>query len=240
MDTRFWGPPCWILLHSLAEIYTPSQKSTYKLFFNNLKNVLPCIYCRVSFTEYTEALPIDGFLGSKQDLCNWLYKIHNMVNNKLRNQGLIHTPDPSLESVIEKYKNIVNDLDTCKTREQSIMAWNFLYCVAFVIPVKSENISTAQYNGYIIFFNELGKILPKKGGIARIYRKYLEKCPIMNAIKSREKLKGWVYNLEKFFDRNLNVKCRSFLEIENEIESYRAGCGGLTNDKRPTCRRIKK
>ena len=50
MDTRFWGPDGWLLLHSIAQNYpsnpTKEDKYTYKHFFNSLKHVLPCIYCR--------------------------------------------------------------------------------------------------------------------------------------------------------------------------------------------------
>ena len=102
MDTRLWGPPAWILLHTLAYHYKPELKSEYKIFFNNLKYVLPCIYCRVSFTEYTEALPIDSYLKSRDDIFKWLYEIHNMVNDKLRSQGLIHWENPSLSEIINR------------------------------------------------------------------------------------------------------------------------------------------
>ena len=39
-------------------------------------------------------------------------------------------------------------------------------------------------------------------------------------------------------DANLNHKCKSFNDIEELIESYRAGCGGTKKDTKPTCRRI--
>ena len=39
MDTRFWGPDGWKLLHSIVEGYpsrpTPENKATYKNFFIN-------------------------------------------------------------------------------------------------------------------------------------------------------------------------------------------------------------
>ena len=105
MDTRFWGPPAWILFHTLTYEYKPELKLQYHLFFDNLKYVLPCIYCRASFTEYTERLPIDSHLKNRDDLFSWLYRIHNMVNDKLRGQGLISWENPELDDVKNKYKD---------------------------------------------------------------------------------------------------------------------------------------
>jgi len=239
MDTRFWGPPAWILLHSLAYTYKPELADFYKLFFGNLKYVLPCIYCRASFTEYTEILPIDNFLNSKDDFFKWLYNIHNMVNGKLRGQGLIQWDDPTFESIQEKYKNMIEGIELCKTRDQSIMGWNFLYCIAFVYPEDGSNTAqTSHYHGYITFFNMLAKILPLEGEYRYYYNEYIKQNSIIEALKCRETLKIWVYHLEKFMDKNLNHKCKTFGEIENLIESYRAGCGGLKKDSKPTCRRI--
>ena len=69
MDTRFWGPPGWKLLHQIAYQYpenpTPEDKLNYGIFYSNLANVLPCKYCRNSFTKYIKNLPIDGYLETK-------------------------------------------------------------------------------------------------------------------------------------------------------------------------------
>lgn len=240
MDTRFWGPPAWILLHTLAYHYKPELKDYYMIFFGNLKYVLPCIYCRASFTEYTEILPIDGSLKSRDQFFEWLYKIHNMVNDKLRGQGLIQWMNPKYEDIVSKYKNIALGLKDCKTRDQSIMGWNFLYCIAFVYPEKGVETSlTSHYHGYISFFNSLANILPEDGGYRQIYKDYLVKNPILKSLTCREKLKLWVYNLEKTFNDFQKVQCIDFSNIEELIEGYRAGCGGTKKDKQPTCRKIK-
>ena len=38
-------------------------------------------------------------------------------------------------------------------------------------------------------------------------------------------------------NEKLNYQCKSFNEIEDLIEGYRAGCGGIKKDAKPTCRR---
>lgn len=236
MDTRFWGPPAWVMLHSIASGYTPELRDEYKTFFTNLKNVLPCIYCRASFTEYIEELPVDGFLESQEQFFSWLYHIHNKVNNKLRGQGLIEWINPSLDSVAERYKYIDADMTNCHVRDQSLMAWNFLYCMAFVFPENGmDDALTSTYHGYIVFFNLLRYLLP--GKYQTLYKKYISEHPIMEVLKDRESIKQWVYNLELFFNSENKLKCAPFVEIENLIESYRAGCGGSSKDSKPTCRR---
>jgi len=237
MDTRFWGPPAWILLHSLAYFYQPSLKEEYTLFFENLKYILPCIYCRRSFTQYIDELPID--LTNRDNFFKWLYLIHNKVNAKLRGQGLLTWEDPSLEEIRKKYSDICRTLEDCKTRDQSIMGWNFLYCVAFVYPDNPEIITTQLRHSYLIFFTYLGKILPSRGGYREYYEEYMRNNSIYKGVKCRDSLKDWVYGLDSFMNKKLHQKCSEFIQIEDLIESYRAGCGGLRADKKPTCRRIR-
>ena len=56
MDTKFWGPSGWKLLHYMTESYPDKPSETHKAnmitFFNVLGEVLPCKYCRISFKEY--------------------------------------------------------------------------------------------------------------------------------------------------------------------------------------------
>ena len=160
-----------------------------------------------------------------------------MVNDKLRQQGLITTQDPSLKEMRSKYKEITESFKTCKTREQSIMGWNFLYCIAFVYPENGASIAqTSHFSGYMIFFSLLSKLLPEQGGFRIIYNNYISKKSFYDALKSRNTLKKWVYDLEKIMDKQQIVKCKPLRKIEEIIEQYRAGCGDKTPDKQPTCR----
>ena len=111
MDTRFWGPSGWKLLHSIAYTYpkkpTFDNKRNYGIFFNNLKNVLPCKYCRISLKKFIKNLPIEPYLSSRNKLRTWIYHIHNKVNNKLRRQKLLKTPNPKLKEVDKMYREIL-------------------------------------------------------------------------------------------------------------------------------------
>ena len=110
MNTNFWGPSGWMFLHSITSIYPIKPSTNDKIlmheFMNIICNILPCKYCRISFAMYSKTLDIIPYLESRQLLCEWLYKMHNKVNNKLRHQGYCTTKNPELE-IINKYIKIM-------------------------------------------------------------------------------------------------------------------------------------
>jgi hypothetical protein len=114
MNTTFWGPSGWQLLHTLTFIYpiNPSFNDKVKMreFMNSLCFILPCKYCRLSFTKYTKTLLIDNYLDSRELIIEWLYKIHNKVNKKLRIQGFCKHSNPELSSIITHYESIVENI----------------------------------------------------------------------------------------------------------------------------------
>jgi hypothetical protein len=181
------------------------------------------------------------YLDSSKELSFWLYKIHNLVNDKLRKQGLIKWKDPSFEDVYNRYTDANHTIDKCQSRCKSIMGWNFLYCIAFVFPENGRSAAqTSHYNGYYTFFNTLSNVLPEKGGYRDIYNQYLQTYSILEYLESRQKLKKWIYNLEIIVNNKQKVKCDEFIKIEDEIENYRAGCDSVKSDLKPTCRRVLK
>ena len=88
MDTRFWGPSAWRLLH-LISFSDNRSKSVYTLI-KLLPLILPCKYCRESLTEIYKELPLrESFL---HNLDEWMYKIHNKVNSSFVSKYIFH-PD---------------------------------------------------------------------------------------------------------------------------------------------------
>lgn len=132
MDTRFWGPSAWKLLHLLSFAYEPSKKKEYERFFQILPFVLPCKYCRANLVEHYEVLPID--LRSKEAFSKWLYKLHGLVNKKLRSQGMSVPSDPSFSEVKEIYTQRLNY--GCTKTE--FPGWEFLFCVVENHPYSKE------------------------------------------------------------------------------------------------------
>ena len=84
MNTSFWGPDAWNLLHTIAEKcpqhINNTQMNKIRKFYQNLENILPCKYCRMSLKNFYQELPITNYLQSGKNLRYWLYLIHNKVN----------------------------------------------------------------------------------------------------------------------------------------------------------------
>ena len=114
MNTTFWGPSGWVFLHTLTFIYpeTPSYNDKVKMqnFMSNISYILPCKYCRLSFTKYSNSLPITDYLDNRKTLVEWLYKMHNKVNKKLRGQGFCKYDNPELSTIYTKYKPILEHI----------------------------------------------------------------------------------------------------------------------------------
>lgn len=89
--TKIWGPPCWDTLHAFSFGYpyenpTPEQKQNYKNFYLNMQHVLPCVYCRKSYTHFINTKPTimdDSVMENRETLSKWLHKLHERVNKKL-------------------------------------------------------------------------------------------------------------------------------------------------------------
>ncbi len=136
MDTKFWGPSGWKFLHTLTLTYEPHQKVAMSDFLETLPYILPCKFCRASLTDYYRKLPYKDALKSRASLVRWLWKIHSMVNDKLRGQGQTIPPDPSLAQVKEIYGRFVPESkpNLC----EAFPGWDFLFSVAYNHPLTSH------------------------------------------------------------------------------------------------------
>ena len=231
MDTRFWGPCGWNLLHNLAYAYPnhPNQtlKDDYLIFLETLPHILPCIYCRRSLTQYYKELPITSeILANKKKLCYWIYQIHNKVNDKLRDQDLIDYQNPSFKKVCSYYKN----KQECNINK----CWNFLYSIAMNYPLQQSQISIRLKYYYYQFFYYFMYLFPEQ----QLKDRMLQYNSIFNLkefLSNRVSLLKWLYGIEKVLDN----KCMCYESRMNNTSQYIAGCKGF-NDVKPTCRINKK
>ena len=90
LQTKLWGSHMWEAVHSISFGYpvkpTEQDKKNYKAFFIVLKFVLPCIFCRRSYSEFIITEPTvlnDSVLESRETLTKWVYMLHERVNKKL-------------------------------------------------------------------------------------------------------------------------------------------------------------
>jgi len=236
MDTRFWGPDGWKLLHSIVEGYPskPSKedKMTYKNFFLTIEHILPCIYCRRSFKQYLGELPLEPYLKNKKMLTEWLYIMHNKVNGKLRKQGLNNNPDPKLVEICTRYKQYVRDIN--KSNCIGMPGWDFIYSIIFNFPIHKNDIEIERYYQHIVFFKYLAKVLPFKS-VKNNYINYINETNFDKILIGRTQFKKWFYKFEKSIKKLIDCKCLKFSDRCDSVEIYRAGCGGK-KDKKPTCR----
>ena len=105
MMTSVWGPPMWHVLHTISFNYpikpTNEQKKFYYNFYSNLKNILPCKYCRDNLTNNMTNLPLTMVVfKNRNTLSEYVYELHELINTMLgKSFGL------SYEDVRDRYEH---------------------------------------------------------------------------------------------------------------------------------------
>jgi hypothetical protein len=88
MLTYIWGPALWHSLHTISFNYpvkpTKEQQKDYLKFFTDIKNILPCKYCRDNYAKNLLENPItSNVLKNRETFSKWLYELHEKVNTNL-------------------------------------------------------------------------------------------------------------------------------------------------------------
>jgi hypothetical protein len=142
MDTKFWGPSGWKLLHliTFANAHpTSAERADLQCFFSTLPYILPCKFCRKSLSEYMVKFPLETALTSKQPyaIAKWLWEIHNCVNSKLREQKLLKEADPPFASV----KKLYAAKFAAGCTRTNFEGWEFLFSVVENHPYSKQSMS---------------------------------------------------------------------------------------------------
>ena len=252
MDTRFWGPSGWRLLHLIVTTPLNNRKiEDIREFFRLTPFVLPCKFCRYSLSSYYEKRPIP-----KERLERWLYDVHNEVNEKLRSQNLLSEPDPSYKDIHERYK------DWAKTpcAPTRVLGWDFLFSIANTTPSKSlkstpmndtpNNLDTPELRNkwntmnykeripYIRdWWNLLGKVLPFTPW-QRAWSKAEKEHGLVELNKGKKPALSWLYSMELSICKSMAEEAQhnSFGGLCKEITAFSSGCGQKTSSKVKTCR----
>ena len=104
MLTYVWGPSMWHTLHTISFNYPvkPDMKTRkqYFAFFNSLKDILPCRYCRINLVKNLKRVPLNmKTMRNRETLSKWVYKLHEEINSMLgKKSGLTY------EAVRERYE----------------------------------------------------------------------------------------------------------------------------------------
>lgn len=251
MDTRFWGPPAWKLLHSIAAGYdaSPVMRRNMELFLEVLPYVLPCKFCRASLTEHYARLPFRDALGSRTDLERWVYKIHNLVNAKLESQGQKILPPPAFREVEDVYAQLIE--------LASFPSWDFLFAVAFIYPPQTKESpmpdapavcpagtpdcdrnrwnklpSGKRLQRWLTFWKVLPDVLPSIWRSAWINAWKLAQ-PVFT---SRRSSVASIWRIRCAFESD---KADPYKNVCNRLQFHASGCGFANNGTQTkTCRRL--
>ena len=212
MDTRYWGPSGWQLFHLIA--FKSEHPEDVLL---QMKDILPCKFCRASTTEFVHKHPLHGDPGK------WLYEIHNMVNHKLRSQckddpNVINPgEDPSFETVKEHY---------LKLKSTEIPGRDFLFSIAINYPDKPEEIDMANQRTFIEKLSIVFPFFP--------FERYVKDHPV--ELQSKKQYLKWMYGLFKFLAPKFHTTLPSFKGYVMRAMYYKSGCAKKTY-RGKTCRK---
>jgi hypothetical protein len=259
MDTRFWGPPGWRLLH-LISVSDATQRrggaAAVRRFFELLAYVLPCKFCRASFSDYITADPPPrGDTASERDWAHWLWRIHNCVNAKLRSQNLPTAPDPPFDSVVQVYKERL----AAGCTKTEFEGWDFLFAIAENHPLSRssrnsqpmvdappvDGLTDLQKNRWNLlscarrmrYYKEFWRILPRVLPYREWERAWGARHPGL-ALQSRPLLLKWLWRRRCAMESSLDLLNRDeFHQVCARLAEARSGCGSRKRAK--TCRSVK-
>ena len=105
MLTTVWGPSLWHYLHTMSFNYpvnpTNKEKKYYKDFIINLKNVLPCKYCRINLTKNFKINPLeDKCMKNRTTFSKYIYNLHELINKNLGKKSNL-----TYDEVKDRYEN---------------------------------------------------------------------------------------------------------------------------------------
>lgn len=255
MDTRFWGPSGWKLLHHITFDYKSSTYNdiVYSNFFETLPYILPCKFCRASLTDYYRKYPFKTHdtITKGLDLKKWLYNIHNSVNNKLRKQGLNPSSDPKYSDV----KKLYEELSKCDWHQQLNTFWDFLFAIGYNHPKESskhtapmpdcppdvykckDNCEKNKWNilglnDRLYWFRRFWTFLPAvlPGEIAKKWEEIEENNP--PTLDCRRSTLAWLWRMRCGLDADFKDP---YTSVCNKIASYSSDCG--KKKRAITCRK---
>ena len=115
MLTTVWGPGLWHYLHTMSFNYpvnpTSNDKKYYKSFIINLKNVLPCKYCRINLTKNFKINTLtDKCMKNRDTFSKYIYNLHELINTNLGKKSNL-----TYEDVKDRYENFRASCDKDNT-----------------------------------------------------------------------------------------------------------------------------
>jgi hypothetical protein len=204
-----------------------------------------------------DTYPIEDALESREALARWLWKIHNEVNSKLRNQRLTKVEDPPFEDVEKFYKNILSS-GCSKTY---FPGWEFLFSIADLHPLSPigrksspmpgappcDSIATLEEKNkwncltpqerlsfFHTFWRLTGLVLPFKE-----WRESWIKHGTFTSLNTRGETMKWLWKIRCTMESDLELlnKCK-YSSLCKNLSMFRSDCSRSSGGK--TCRKRRK
>ena len=219
-----FGQFFWTVYHHISYAKKELHPTYLYKFYTSPQDIVPCIFCRQSYTKFLTQYPIEPYLAkNKIPYFNW--EIHNCVNRKLNKTEYEY-------SVCKKRYTKV------KPEEFLLHYWIFLFMITLNFPAQInfspyDTIKTRQkalnkldkalqhrYTAYITFFQQQKNLLPQDHPLNSQWSNYYFKYPpTIQTFSNRQTLFNWVYKIA--------YKTNFWPETQKQtlkmIEYYRAG-----------------
>jgi hypothetical protein len=265
MDTRFWGPSGWALIHLVVQDPVKGKrKEALQEWLTLLEYALPCKYCRASFHDYIRLQPLTSeILDSPITASRWVYDIHNRVNDKLRGQGLLTTPNPEWSEIRERYETLHRSL--CGS--SPLLGWDFMTSIAYATPdanyvavpmpdIPESPIDVAAFddaakNRYntltrkerLPYLKRWWQLIPSILPCAAWRRAWAAAMRTAGApplAAGRDAMMQWMWAIEEGVCGSLRCPTphRSLPAMKKEVSAFESGCGRARSGK--TCRTLRK
>lgn len=246
MDTRYWGPSGWKILHLIAASRYPSAVQE---FLETLPFILPCKFCRASLSKYYKELPLSGI----DHFDRWMYEIHNKVNGKLRKQGQAIPPNPPFSKVQKIYQEKFQSGCT----RTDFPGWEFLFSIAKCHPLSGEKSTPIQDAPPLetlktdLEKNEWNLLEPEKRYVywVRFWKSLPDALPFqewrnswtkhgLKAQKTSKEMVNSLWRLRCTFEKDLELLNKTtYSSLCRDLSLHKSGCSKKLRAK--TCRRIR-
>jgi len=203
---KAWGPFAWTFLHSIASRHSDVNQDV-KRFFTVIGDILPCQVCSEHYKEHIAKYPLT--MKEKPDI--WLYRIHNLVNDRL---NVPKGDRPSIQQVRAQYDAML----TCNFADTGV--YQLLYAIAFGHP-GGNCIDVDLEKSYELFFRLLPKVLPGEFKEERNKISEFLKTSPLSSYNSRPDMVKWVHHLHKYVsDKSSN--CMALRDVKKVF--YKGAC----------------
>jgi len=203
MNTWIWGPPKWKFLHTLSfSPLAPRYATEVGVFVNTLKFVLPCIFCRDSFTQFVGQVEREmeatmEQIVRKKQFAQLMYSLHDKVNAKLdvqsthdrmKQEGLdTQGLTPSQDVALCRKRQITFE---CLSKRFTLRPvhvcpddiWEFLLIFALNMDDTSHRASSEQREQWQTYFELMPLMVEIAAGIST-HGKWQELVAVLNDYK---------------------------------------------------------